>query len=493
MRRIDQLSRVTTDLAISRRGGLGAAVALMAAAPASLAADRPRRPATSLRVCGASPVDWTTRFARFHIDRLGDMSFGRPGASINYPYSLLALSLFELSATTGDNSYRDYGEHIIGSWVAEDGSIKIPQEQIEPRKTWNANQLRRRHLDDAPVSMVLIRMYARTKEEKYRRAVEGLYQQISNFPRTLDGVYSWEPSQIWLDGLWFLMPFLARYAKEFGKPEIFDDLKRQYQLVWVHMRDPVTGLFYHGYDERRQIYWADRHTGLSSSFWSRAVGWYAMSLVDTLYAVPPSHPLAAELIAQVRHLAAALVKQQDPETGLWWIVMDKPRRYGNYLEASASAMFIYFLARGVNAGYLSDQYVPTILKAYGGFLDHKIYVDPKGGLNLLDVVQSAGLGARGGDMGAVSEAVPPGPPAQTNASPYPPSPPSVIRSSRDATPWGRDGSFEYYVNQPNVMNNSHGLGAVIRAGNEVARLSPAALSQSKGEPLVCKARLPARR
>ena len=474
-----------------RQGLLGlGGVAMAVAAPPGLAHAQRRAP-NGLVVCGSTPLEWTRRFADFHIARLGDVTFGNPGASINYPYDLLALALFELTATSGETRYRDWAERMIGSWVAEDGSLRVPAEQLELRKSWNANQLRRRHLDDSPVALVLLRMYLRTKEPRYRLAVDKLFDQISNFPRTLDGVYSWEPSQIWLDGLWFIMPFLARYAKEFGRPEIFDDLKRQYQLVWVHMRDPHTGLFYHGYDERRQIYWADRLTGLSSSFWSRAVGWYAMSLVDTLYAVPKDHPLAAELTAQARHLAAALVTQQDPQTGLWWIVMDKPRRYGNYLEASASAMFIYFLARGVNAGFLSDQYIPAILRAYAGLLEEKLYIDAAGGLNLLDVVQSAGLGARGGDMGAVTGAPPASPPATANDSPYPPSPPQVVRSSRDAIPWGRDGSFEYYVNQPNVMNNSHGLGPVVRAGNEVARLSATAIG-GRAAP-ACRARLLGRR
>ena len=62
----------------------------------------------------------------------------------------------------------------------------------------------------------------------------------------------------------------------------FQDITHQFVLVEEHMRDPKTGLLYHGWDESKQQRWANKKTGLSPEFWGRAMGWYMMALVDTL-------------------------------------------------------------------------------------------------------------------------------------------------------------------------------------------------------------------
>src|SRR3982751_6576624 len=85
---------------------------------------------------------------------------------------------------------------------------------------------------------------------------------------------------MWLDGLYMAEPFYAQYAKETNEPAAFDDVAKQLLLMARHARDPRTGLYYHGWDESRSESWADPKTGLSPAFWGRAMGWYAMALVD---------------------------------------------------------------------------------------------------------------------------------------------------------------------------------------------------------------------
>ena len=77
-----------------------------------------------------------------------------------------------------------------------------------------------------------------------------------------------------------------------------------------------------------------------------------MALVDVLDWFPKDHPQRAELVAALNRTDAAVVKYQDQKTGLWWQVMDKGGQPGNYLEASASCMFVYALAKGARMGYL---------------------------------------------------------------------------------------------------------------------------------------------
>ena len=110
-------------------------------------------------------------------------------------------------------------------------------------------------------------------------------------PRTSEGGF-WHkkryPYQMWLDGLYMGAPFLAQYAKAFNEPALFDDVINQFVLMEKHARDEKTGLLYHGWDESRQQKWADPKTGRSPAFWGRAMGWYAMALVDTLDLFPRS-------------------------------------------------------------------------------------------------------------------------------------------------------------------------------------------------------------
>jgi unsaturated rhamnogalacturonyl hydrolase len=130
------------------------------------------------------------------------------------------------------------------------------------------------------------------------------------------------------------------------------------------------------------------------------------------------------------------VKYQDAKTGLWWQVMDQGDRKGNYLEATASAMFVYALAKGVNQGYLPRDYALAIDKGYAGIVDHLIKDNGNGRWSLTQCCQVAGLG--GLSNGKV-----------------------------------RDGSFDYYVGEPIVTNDLKGIGPFILAGIELQQLSKA--------------------
>lgn len=139
----------------------------------------------------------------------------------------------------------------------------------------------------------LLTLYKVTGQEKYRKAAALLREQLRTHPRTSEGGF-WHkkihPHQMWLDGLYMAEPFYAEYAATFGEPAAFDDIARQFILMERHSRDAKTGLLYHGWDESKEQRWADKATGRSPHFWGRAVGWYAMALVDTLEHFPADHP-----------------------------------------------------------------------------------------------------------------------------------------------------------------------------------------------------------
>ena len=124
----------------------------------------------------------------------------------------------------------------------------------------------------------------------------------------------------------------------------------QLLMMSEHMRETKTGLLRHGWDESKQMAWADKQTGLSPEVWARAMGWYAMALVDVLERMPENDPKRAQLRNAAQRTLMAVMRYQDPGSGLWWQVMEKGGQKGNYLEASASCMFVYSIAKAVRMG-----------------------------------------------------------------------------------------------------------------------------------------------
>ncbi len=268
--------------------------------------------------------------------------------------------------------------------------------------------------------------------EKYRKAIELLRRQLREQPRTSEGGF-WHkqryPQQMWLDGLYMGAPFYAQYAKTFHEPADFDDIVNQFVLMEKHARDEKTGLLFHGWDESKQQMWANPQTGLSSALWGRAMGWYGMGLIETLDFLPPDHPRRGELMAILGRLAEALVKVQDPKTGVWWQVVDQPNRDGNYLEASSSSMFTFILLKGARLGYFDPKYAAIGRRAYRGLLEQ--FVD---GDNITHVCEVAGLGGDPNKEGRY-----------------------------------RDGTFDYYVNERKRDNDPKATGPFIFASLEMER------------------------
>jgi unsaturated rhamnogalacturonyl hydrolase len=233
---------------------------------------------------------------------------------------------------------------------------------------------------------------------------------------------------MWLDGLYMAQPFRAEYAALMDMPELFDDIVNQFVYMENHARDPKTGLLYHGWDESRQERWADPETGLSKHFWARGMGWYVMALVDVLDYFPQEHPRRKELLDILNRTLEAVVKYQDPKSGVWYDIVDLHSRKGNYLEASASSMFVYGLAKSIRKGYISSSYNKALKKSHKGLIKTFVTAAGTDRVDLNHVVAVSGLGG---------------------------------------TKNYRDGSFEYYMSEPVVTNDPKGVGPFMLAITEV--------------------------
>lgn len=342
------------------------------------------------------------------------------GSRLYFGYSqgLGCLAMLKVWKQTGDHKYFDYVQKWTDSIINDKGEIHLYEVE-----TYN--------IDYVNSGKVLFDVYKETKNEKYKLAMDRLVKQLKNQPRTHEGVF-WHKliyqHQIWLDGLYMGSPFLAQYAAEFSKPELFDDVINQFLVCAKHTYDAKTGLYYHAWDESKTQKWANAGTGQSPNFWGRSIGWWYMALVDTLDYIPQNHPKRQELIQLVQQLAEALPRYQD-KTGLWYQVVDKGTQPGNYLEASVSSMFMYGYAKAVNKGYIDTKYKKVAEKAYDGLMKNLIVKNADGTLTLTKCCAVAGLGG----------------------TPY------------------RDGSFEYYVNERIRDNDAKATGPFIMGCLELGK------------------------
>ena len=228
-----------------------------------------------------------------------------------------------------------------------------------------------------------------------------LRSQFDGQPRNEDGGF-WHkkiyPHQMWLDGLYMGMPFLAEYAFRNSEPQDYQEVVRQIKLVAKHTYDPANGLFRHACDVSRTERWADKKTGQSQHCWGRALGWYAMAIVDVLDYMPVHEEGRDTVLAIFNHIAQTLKKYQSPE-GLWYQVMDRSGDKGNYLESSCSAMFVYSLLKALRKGYIDESYFAVARKGYEGILNNFITVDDKGLISITKACAVAGLGGKNYRMG----------------------------------------------------------------------------------------------
>jgi unsaturated rhamnogalacturonyl hydrolase len=355
---------------------------------------------------------------------------GRP-ARWTYDQSVILKGIEGLWRATGEKKYFDYIQKSMDLFVDDKGDIR----------TYRYDEFT---LDNVAPGRNLLLLYNVTGKEKYLKAVQTLRRQLQEQPRTNEGGF-WHkkvyPYQMWLDGLYMAEPFYAEYANTFHQDTAFNDIARQFILMEEHSVDKKTGLLYHGYDESRQQKWADKTAGHSPNFWGRAMGWYGMGLVDALETFPVNHPKRNELIQILNRFAKAVSKVQDPKTGLWWDILDKPGKEKNYPEASASSMFVYALAKGIRLGYLPSSYLNAAKKGYDGII--KTFIKEEDRLtNLHGTVSVSGLGG----------------------NPY------------------RDGSYDYYMSEKVVVNDPKGVGAFILAANEMEMVPT--LNYGKGKTVV---------
>ena len=334
-----------------------------------------------------------------------------------YTHGLMARSFLQLYQATGDTAYLGYVNRFADRMIAEDGTILTYKQSIY-------------NMDRIQGGNFLIMLNEIDPQPRYAIAIETLREQLNGQPRTSEGGF-WHkqvyPCQMWLDGLFTGTTFYARYSAWKEDAAAWDDIVNQFRVVDKHTLKP-NGLNYHGWDESRQMAWADSITGCSQETWGRAEGWYLMALCDVLDLMPREHSGRNELMAILNRVCESLLVYQDSATHTWCQVPDRPNDEGNYRESTCTAMYAYAMAHGANMGYLPIAYLDVARKAIDGLWVNAVRENEDGTVSLTNCCAVAGLGG---------------------------------------TPF-RSGTYDYYIHERIRDDDPKGLGPFILASIELA-------------------------
>ncbi|HZL19540.1 MAG TPA: glycoside hydrolase family 88 protein, partial [Polyangia bacterium] len=387
------------------KGGAGTAGAAGAAGGAG--------GATACGSAGALPANgFAVRFANAVMTRWPDPVNITTPAAWEYNHGIVLRGMQQVWRHTCDPRYVAYIQKYADEFVDASGTVNIPAAHS---------------FDNIQPSVLLPFLYQQTGLAKYHTASDNIRARYNTIPTNPDGGF-WHkqtyPNQMWLDSIYMGEPFLDQYATVFGTCGTFcsSTIFKQMLLLATHVRDPASGLLYHAWDDSpagQKAAWADPTTGRSSVVWDRALGWYAMSLVDMLPDLPAGDN-ANSLLSILTSLAAALQASQDPATGLWFEVVDQGSRSDDWVETSGSGMFVYFLKRAVDLGYLDAGYLAVANRGWQG-LQTKITIDANGLPTITGAVQGVSVG----------------------------------------------NNYASYINQATLSNSSHGLCAILLAAAEM--------------------------
>lgn len=261
---------------------------------------------------------------------------------------------------TGNQAYFNYIKKFVDLYVDEEGNV--------PAFT-------ARDLDNFIPGYAILLMYEQTGEQKYAKAAETIRRGFDNYPRLDNGMFyhGRNTPQAWVDGVFMGQMFMARYAKTMNHPEDFAEVVRQITGI-VKLCDDGNGLLYHAWDKN----------GKSSNIWSEGMGWTAVLFADVFDFLPKGYSGYEEVMKALQRMCKGLKDCQDPKTGMWCQVVDKPLEPGNWNETSGTGMFIYLLQKSILKGFISkEEYQPVVDRAYQGIIK-KAVVNADGFINLLD-------------------------------------------------------------------------------------------------------------
>lgn len=282
----------------------------------------------------------------------------------DYPLGVALAGMLHVYQETGDATYRDYTLKNFDFVFDHLDYFRRQAAQFGVQPHGYRSLLRMAALDDCgAIGSALLKAYALKPDPRYRATIDAIGDYIAHKQMRLpDGTLGRarpQPVSLWIDDAYMSIPFLAQMGKLTGDRAWFDDAARQLIQMSQRLQDPSTGLYDHA--------WYENTAGYDPLFfWGRGNGWALMSAAELLSVLPDDHPRRAQVLEIFRRAARAVVQTQSGN-GMWHQLLDKN---DSYLETSASAMFAFAIARGVNRGWLTPVYAPVAQTGWQAVATH---------------------------------------------------------------------------------------------------------------------------
>jgi len=327
-----------------------------------------------------------------------------------YVNGVLTVGMMHTADVLGDKKYSDYSQHNFGFIFDNlgyfEGLYKAKTPKTEYGAVFSMSNLDACGAMAAGLSDVDVLAHRKDFEAYLDRAANYISNKQLRLP---DGTLCRPQPRymtIWADDMYMSIPFLARMGRVTGNTKYFDDAIKQVENFAKYLYDPSTGLYIHNYYSDVEM------NGVGH--WGRSNGWIAMAQVELLSNLPANHPKRAELIKLLLRQIVGYSRYQD-QTGLWHQLLDKP---DSYLETSVTAMFTYSVAKAVNEGWIPASYIDIAKQGWKGLLTK---ITPDG--QLQDVCIGTNM----------------------------------------------EEDIKFYYTRPTELNDTHGLGALLLAGDEMIR------------------------
>ncbi len=276
----------------------------------------------------------------------------------SYEWGVTYSGMLEVGAATGDKKFTDYTRNRIDFIVKSlPAFTKLYQEYPNASNPFR-QPIAPHALDDAgAVCAAMIKTLRNGGNSDIRPLVDNYINYISTkefrFP---DGTLARNrphKNTLWLDDLYMSVPALAQMGKLTGDEKYYNDAVKQIELFSGRMFNKDLNLYMHGWVEEMKVHPEIR--------WARANGWALMAMVELLDVLPENHPGRATVLQQFQLHAKGLASLQSGQ-GFWHQLLD---RTDSYLETSATAIYSYCFARGVNKGWLDAKaYAPAAVLAW---------------------------------------------------------------------------------------------------------------------------------
>ncbi len=342
-------------------------------------------------------------------------------AGWGYTNGVLNIALLDLSDYLKDPKYAEWVKRHLAQGLEN-------YKEFQARAPQGGNQFgmlyrqihTMRELDDCgAMGASVLELMNRFSYPQYREYVDRAANHVFSVQvRMADGTLARTfPNNLtlWADDLYMSVPLLARMGRLTGDKKYFDDALRQVFQFTKYLWDAEDELYHHG--------WFDDLKCNAGAYWGRCNGWIMVAQVQLLNILPKDHPQREALINNLRRQLMGIMKYQNGK-GVWHQILDKN---DSYAESSASAMFVYCIARAINEGWLDRRYATVATAGWNGIKREFI--------------------TETGDMKNVCPGT------------------------------GIENDLVFYYSRPARTNELHGLGALLEAGLEMIRLRASGITR----------------